>query len=99
VAIVTGVSRGAGRGIAFALSRNGCTVYVAGRTNGGSSGTIDATAIDATAAAVTSAGGKGMAVVTDQADDAQVAALFERTKHGHGRLDVLVNNACKAGVD
>jgi NAD(P)-dependent dehydrogenase (short-subunit alcohol dehydrogenase family) len=44
---------------------------------------------------VTRAGGKGIAVPVDQADDASVAALFNRIAKGHGRLDILVNNAAK----
>jgi NAD(P)-dependent dehydrogenase (short-subunit alcohol dehydrogenase family) len=85
VAIVTGASQGAGRGIALALGSHGCTVYVTGRT---------VENVDATAAAVTAAGGQGIAVVTDHAEDRQVAALFDRVSCEQGRLDILVNNAC-----
>ena len=85
VAIVTGASQGAGRGIALALGSHGCTVYVTGRS---------VEALDATADAVTAAGGSGIAVVTDHADDTQVAALFDRVSREQGRLDILVNNAC-----
>jgi NAD(P)-dependent dehydrogenase (short-subunit alcohol dehydrogenase family) len=46
-----------------------------------------------TAAAVTAAGGKGIAVMCDHGDDAQVAALFDQIAREQGRLDVLVNNA------
>ena len=45
------------------------------------------------AAAVTAAGGKGIAVRCDHADDEAVAALFERVMREEGRLDILVNNA------
>jgi NAD(P)-dependent dehydrogenase (short-subunit alcohol dehydrogenase family) len=89
VAIVTGASRGAGRGIAIALGSHGCTVYVTGRSSAGSSGTLDETA-----AAVTDAGGQGVAVRVDHADDAQVATLFNQIRREQGRLDILVNNAC-----
>jgi NAD(P)-dependent dehydrogenase (short-subunit alcohol dehydrogenase family) len=89
VAIVTGASRGAGSGIAVALGSHGCTVYVTGRSSAGTSGTIEETA-----AAVTSAGGHGIAVLVDHADDAQVAKLFDRVQRQQGRLDILVNNAC-----
>jgi NAD(P)-dependent dehydrogenase (short-subunit alcohol dehydrogenase family) len=85
VAIVTGASQGAGRGIAVALGVHGCTVYVTGRS---------VTALEETAAAVTVAGGQGIAVVTDHADDTQVATLFNRVSREQGRLDILVNNAC-----
>ena len=93
IAIVTGASRGAGRGIATALGRHGCTVYVTGRSEkvGDTSapGTIYATADE-----VTAAGGKGIAVRVDHADDAQVEALFDQVRAEQGRLDILVNNAC-----
>src|SRR3546814_18643812 len=47
-----------------------------------------------TAAAVTAAGGEGVAVRVDHGDDAQVQALFEQVRREAGRLDILVNNAC-----
>ena len=93
VAIITGASRGAGRGIALALGSHGCTVYVTGRSvanqSTGVQGTIYATAED-----VTRAGGKGIAVRCDHGDDSQVKALFEQVEREQGRVDVLVNNAC-----
>ena len=90
VAIVTGASRGVGKGIAIGLGEAGATVYVTGRTvaPGPWPGTIGETA-----EAVTAAGGRGIAVPCDHADDAQVRALFERVDAEAGRLDVLVNNA------
>jgi NAD(P)-dependent dehydrogenase (short-subunit alcohol dehydrogenase family) len=92
VAIVTGASRGAGRGIAIALGSHGCTVYVTGRTLNSGDHALSGT-IGETAAAVTAAGGKGIAVRCDSADDAAVAALFEQVMAEHGRIDILVNNA------
>lgn len=92
VAIVTGASRGAGRGIAIALGSHGCTVYVTGRTLNPGDHALSGT-IGETAAAVTAAGGKGIAVRCDSADDAAVAALFEQVMAEHGRIDILVNNA------
>jgi NAD(P)-dependent dehydrogenase (short-subunit alcohol dehydrogenase family) len=91
IAVVTGASRGAGAGIARALGSHGCTVYVTGRTaaEGGRSGGT----IDETAARVTAAGGRGIAVCVDHADDHQVRELFERIRSDHGRVDILVNNA------
>ncbi|BBX19820.1 short-chain dehydrogenase [Mycolicibacterium duvalii] len=88
VAVVTGASRGAGAGIAHALGAHGCTVYVTGRTVDGDGGTIHQTA-----AAVTAAGGHGIAARVDHGDDEQVAAFFERVGEEHGHLDILVNNA------
>lgn len=93
VAIVTGASRGAGRGIAIALGSHGCTVYVTGRSDSSSDTGMPGT-IHETAAAVTAAGGKGVAIRCDHADDAQVQALFDRVASDAGGLDILVNNAC-----
>jgi NAD(P)-dependent dehydrogenase (short-subunit alcohol dehydrogenase family) len=92
VAVVTGASRGAGRGIAIALGLHGYTVYVTGRTRAAGESALGGTIHD-TAAAVTAAGGKGIAVRVDHRDDAQTAALFERVRQDEGRLDILVNNA------
>lgn len=93
VAIVTGASRGAGRGIALALGSHGATVYVTGRSEQGGEPELSGT-IHETAAAVTAAGGKGVAVRCDHADDDQVAELFKQVEREQGRLDLLVNNAC-----
>ena len=98
VAIVTGGSRGAGRGIARGLGELGYTVYVTGRTvtpgaATGWDGSVLPGTVAETADEVTRAGGEGIPVVCDHADDAQVAALFERVVREQGRLDLLVNNA------
>lgn len=94
IAVVTGASRGAGKGIAVALGGTGATVYVTGRSISANS-TLWGGTIQETAELVTKAGGKGFAVAVDHADDAEVAALFERIARDHGRLDILVNNAAK----
>jgi NAD(P)-dependent dehydrogenase (short-subunit alcohol dehydrogenase family) len=83
IAVVTGGSRGAGRGIAIALGGAGWRVYVTGRT-------IDETD---TARLVTAAGGDGIAVTVDHHVDSSVAALFTRVSGDCGGLDLLVNNA------
>ncbi len=85
IALVTGASRGAGKGIALGLAEKGMTVYVTGRsTEVGSAKGWDGTTLPGTvletAEEITKAGGKGIAVVCDHADDAQVAALFEQIK-------------------
>ncbi|MFK8026185.1 MAG: SDR family NAD(P)-dependent oxidoreductase [Ilumatobacter sp.] len=90
VAVVTGSSRGIGRGTALALGALGATVYITGRSTGDGELTIDRTA-----ALVDEAGGHGVAVQTDHGDDAQIAALFERVGADHGKLDILVNNVYK----
>jgi len=92
VAVVTGGSRGVGRGIAIALGSHGYTVYVTGRTRRTGESSWGGTIHD-TAAAVTAAGGKGVAVRVDHRNDAEAAALFERVRRDEGRLDILVNNA------
>lgn len=98
VALVTGASRGAGAGIARGLGELGYTVYVTGRTvtpgdAKGWDGTVLPGTVAETAAVVTERGGKGIAVLCDHADDAQVAQLFEQITAEVGRLDILVNNA------
>lgn len=105
VAIVTGASRGGGRGIAVELGAAGATVYVTGRTTrtsqpatyGAYRAQADLAAmpgtIEDTADAVTAAGGTGIAVQVDHTDAVQVRDLVARVERDHGRLDVLVNNA------
>lgn len=98
VALVTGASRGAGAGIARGFGEMGYTVYVTGRTTTpgdakGWDGTVLPGTVAETAQAVTDLGGKGIPVVCDHADDAQVARVFEQIMAEQGRLDVLVNNA------
>ncbi len=95
VAIVTGASRGAGRGIAVALGSHGATVYVTGRSKNPGDAPLPGTIFE-TAEAVTAAGGEGIPVCVDHGDDAQVAALFAQVMREQGRLDILVNNAFAA---
>tara|TARA_R110002073_G_scaffold73053_9_gene178679 strand:+ start:3591 stop:4454 length:864 start_codon:yes stop_codon:yes gene_type:complete len=92
VAVVTGASRGAGKGIAEALGSAGATVYVTGRTRNEGDAPLPGT-VQATADVVTASGGKGIAVYCDHSDEAAVAALFEQVGDEQGRLDILVNNA------
>jgi NAD(P)-dependent dehydrogenase (short-subunit alcohol dehydrogenase family) len=92
VCVVTGASRGVGRGVALALGAAGATVYVTGRSQKEGDAPLPGTVFK-TADDVTAAGGRGVAVVCDHADDAQVQALFERVRKEHGRIDILVNCA------
>ena len=92
VAVVTGASRGIGKGIAIALGEQGATVYVTGRTVTPGTYPLPGT-VGETAAEVDARGGKGIAVAVDHGDDVQVAALFDQVARDHGRLDLLVNNA------
>ena len=92
ICVVTGASRGVGRGIALALGELGATVYVTGRTQQEGDAPLPGT-IHATAADVTARGGKGIALACDHADDKQVQAAFERIARESGHIDILVNNA------
>jgi NAD(P)-dependent dehydrogenase (short-subunit alcohol dehydrogenase family) len=105
VAVVTGASRGAGRGMALELGAAGATVYVTGRSTRAqpadsygqllSLSGMDAVpgSIDDTADEVTRQGGRGIAVRCDHTQEDEVAALFARVAHEAGRIDLLVNNA------
>jgi NAD(P)-dependent dehydrogenase (short-subunit alcohol dehydrogenase family) len=92
VAVVTGASRGIGKGIALALAAEGMTVYVTGRTVTAGSHPLPGT-VGETAEQCSARGGRGVAVPVDHANDEQVAALFDRVAKDEQRLDILVNNA------
>lgn len=84
VALVTGSSRGIGRGIAEALAAEGCSLMLTGR---------DGAALDETAGAIAARGGK-VATATGDLRQAEVpAALIAALAREFGRLDILVNNA------
>ncbi len=89
VAVVTGASRGIGKGIALELGAAGATVYVTGRTE--TAGRLPGTVAE-TAERITELGGVGIARICDHRDDEAVASLFTEIRTAHGRLDVLVNN-------
>ncbi len=91
VAVVTGASRGVGKGIAIVLGECGATAFVTGRSSRAAG--AEARTIEETAEEVTARGGSGVPVVTDHTDDSQVDALFERVRGEAGRLDLLVANA------
>uniref|UniRef100_A0A3B4ED80 Dehydrogenase/reductase (SDR family) member 1 n=1 Tax=Pygocentrus nattereri TaxID=42514 RepID=A0A3B4ED80_PYGNA len=89
VCVVTGASRGIGRGIALQLSEAGATVYITGR---------QMKTLQQTAAEVNERGGQCLAVVCDSSKEDDIKELFERVqREQNGRLDILVNNAY-AGV-
>jgi Short-chain dehydrogenases of various substrate specificities len=85
VAVVTGATRGLGRGAARGLAMKGGTIFVTGR---------DASALEATVAEIEANGGAGRAILCDHRDDEQVRRLFEDlAEQTGGRLDLLLNNA------
>ena len=92
VAVVTGASRGIGKGCALELGAAGATVYVTGRTVLEGAAPLPGT-IGATAAELTALGGRGIPVACDARADREVAELFARVAKEQGRLDVLVNSA------
>jgi dehydrogenase/reductase SDR family member 1 len=93
VALVTGASRGVGKGVALGLGEAGATVYITGRTikDGESASKMPGT-IHQTAEEVARLGGTGIAVPCDHRNDEMVRGLFERIRAEQGRLDILVNN-------
>jgi NAD(P)-dependent dehydrogenase (short-subunit alcohol dehydrogenase family) len=94
IALVTGASRGLGRGIALGLGAAGWTVWVTGRSSrtSGPTSHLPGT-VEETAEAVTEAGGRGIAAVCDHRDDEQVRAVVARIRSESGALRLLVNNA------
>ena len=93
VALVTGASRGVGKGVALGLCEAGATVYITGRsiagvaTDRGLAGTLEETAAEASRL-----GGRCIAVRCDHRDDDQVANVFQQIERQQGQLDILVNN-------
>lgn len=93
VALVTGSTRGAGRGIAVQLGAAGATVYVTGRTTRTARSPMDRPeTIEDTAGLVDEAGGRGVAVQVDHLNPSQVRELATRLNRDEGRLDILVND-------
>jgi NAD(P)-dependent dehydrogenase (short-subunit alcohol dehydrogenase family) len=93
VALVTGASRGAGKGIALVLGENGATVYVTGRSTRAEPNPARPGTIEDTADEVSARGGTAIPIRTDHTQPHEVAALVERISSDHGRLDLLVSNA------
>src|SRR5215471_17382296 len=98
VALVAGATRGAGRGIARALAEAGATVYCTGRSvKGKPSPYRRPETIEETAAMITAAGGRAVAVRVDHTNEAQVKVLFRRIKRAHKRIDIVADSV--AGED
>jgi 3-oxoacyl-[acyl-carrier protein] reductase len=84
VALVTGSSRGIGRGIALTFAAEGCDLLLTGR---------DQRALDEVADAIRVRGCKAAVVALDLREDAAPGKLIETVQREFGRLDILVNNA------
>lgn len=97
IALVTGATRGVGKGIAVGLGEAGATVYITGRSLDPTSQTAIGGSLRETQAQVEKAGGVCIPVQVDHNDDEQVRALSDRIAQEQGKLDILVNNAF-AGV-
>lgn len=96
VCIVTGATRGIGKGIAIELGAAKATVYITGRTLKSSTSDVGGS-LEETADAIRKAGGNPIPVVVDHTQEAEVVELFNRVQREQkGRLDLLVNNAYSA---
>ena len=97
VALVTGATRGAGKGIALGLASRGMTVYVTGRSQSEATATLKGEVLrgtlDETVAAIEAAGGKGIGIRCDHSDDDATRAVLAQVESEQNRLDILVNNA------
>lgn len=85
IAVVTGASRGIGRGIALELAKRGATVVVNYQQN--------ATAADEVVAQIAQAGGKAQAIQADVSQEDDASRLIKATVDAYGKIDILVNNA------
>ena len=99
VVLVTGGSRGVGKGTALALGATGATVYVSGRSSSDGQTTALPGNIYSTAQEITARGGKGIAVICDHTDDQQIAGLIDQIIDEQGRIDILVNNVYQVPDD
>ncbi|MEE3327925.1 MAG: SDR family NAD(P)-dependent oxidoreductase [Myxococcota bacterium] len=92
IALVTGGSRGIGRGCALELAAAGAKVYLTGRTLSEDDSPWPGT-VSATAAEINESGGQAIGLACDHRDDEAVARAFQQLEDEEGRLDILVNNA------
>ncbi|MBW2500386.1 MAG: SDR family NAD(P)-dependent oxidoreductase [Deltaproteobacteria bacterium] len=92
IALVTGASRGIGKGCALELAEAGATVYVSSRSVEPRGSLLTGT-LTQTVEEIEAAGGRGIAVACDFSKDDQVRALFDRIRDDAGGLDILVHSA------
>ncbi|MEK5464590.1 SDR family NAD(P)-dependent oxidoreductase [Paenibacillus sp. FSL P2-0089] len=91
VALVTGGSRGAGRGIALELAKAGVYVYITGR-NAGMPQEGQARTLEGVLAEIRRLGGDGAVIRCDHTNDSETEAVIRQISAEQGRLDILVNN-------
>ncbi|XP_041376040.1 dehydrogenase/reductase SDR family member 1-like [Gigantopelta aegis] len=97
ICLVTGATRGIGRGIALQLGEAGATVYITGRTLTTPPDDPVGGSLTDTAAEIEKRGGECIPIQCDHSKDEDVKKLFERVKsEQNGKLDLLVNNAYAA---
>ena len=97
ICVVTGATRGLGKGIALQLGESGATVYITGRTLERQKGDGVGGSLVETAEVIEARGGVCIPVQCDHSNDEDVQRLFDQvSREQDGRLDVLVNNAFSA---
>lgn len=95
IALVTGATRGIGKGIVIALAKAGAVVYFTGRTEKGYEGAVNlAGSLSETESEGTKNGGIVIGLKCDHTNDSDVEKVFHIINLEHGRLDILVNNVC-----
>ena len=93
VALVTGASRGIGKGIAIALAKSGATIYITGRTENEKHNTTKLSGtIYETEKLIIANGGKCKAIRCDHTNDQEVVKVFNHIFETHNKLDILVNS-------
>jgi NAD(P)-dependent dehydrogenase (short-subunit alcohol dehydrogenase family) len=97
VALVTGSSRGIGKGIALCLAEDGCDVVVCARSDAAAANPLGS--IEKTAREIEALGRRAVAVKLDVTHDAEVQAAIDVAMNTFGRIDIVVNNAAKMGIE
>ena len=99
IVLVTGATRGVGKGAATALAGTNTTVYFTGRSTSPNQHSVLPGTLQETEQAILQRGGNAIAIKCDHTDDAQVQALIARIIDEQGKLDILVNNVYQVPDD